>query len=320
MKFLYALSAVNAAPLSGTVSPDGSCGGTNKYVCSLGACCSQYGYCGTSGDFCGVGCQSAFSTGCYVAPVTPPSTNPIAAPKANCVSGRYNFNRITQDPAANPDLFDFRVDYGYISGPQSNLDINNGKAKLNLVKTATAPANGIRLSSTRFIKHAKITARLKAVNVPGVVTTFITMSPRGDEIDMEIVGKNPNQFESMVFYKGIKEYGLHGGIHSVNNAGSFHEYGIDWRSDAISWSVDGKTVRTYKNDQNAVSPMTPKGERWYPTEESQIQIAVWDGIGVPAWTGAPIPWGQNTKYSAEYEWIDVQCYNDKNQIVPKWPA
>jgi hypothetical protein len=50
---------------SDKVSPDGSCGGTNEYVCAgsgFGDCCSAYGYCGSSTGHCTVGCQSAFGT------------------------------------------------------------------------------------------------------------------------------------------------------------------------------------------------------------------------------------------------------------------
>lgn len=50
---------------SGAVSPDGTCGGTNAYTCNgsgFGNCCSQYGWCGSTTDHCGTGCQSAFGT------------------------------------------------------------------------------------------------------------------------------------------------------------------------------------------------------------------------------------------------------------------
>ncbi|KAL0938384.1 agglutinin Isolectin 1 [Colletotrichum truncatum] len=58
-------AATSAAPnppsTSGKASPDGSCGGTNGYKCPTGQCCSRRGWCGTTSDFCGFGCQSAFS-------------------------------------------------------------------------------------------------------------------------------------------------------------------------------------------------------------------------------------------------------------------
>jgi peptidoglycan/xylan/chitin deacetylase (PgdA/CDA1 family) len=46
----------------GVLSPDFTCGGINGYVCASGSCCSQYGWCGTSSDYCAAGCQPAFGT------------------------------------------------------------------------------------------------------------------------------------------------------------------------------------------------------------------------------------------------------------------
>lgn len=54
-------ATTSAAPVeTGGVSPDGSCGGTNAFTCVTGTCCSQFGFCGTTADHCGTGCQSAF--------------------------------------------------------------------------------------------------------------------------------------------------------------------------------------------------------------------------------------------------------------------
>ncbi|OTA80188.1 carbohydrate esterase family 4 protein [Hypoxylon sp. CO27-5] len=48
----------------GEISPDLTCGttgaGEHGYICPTGMCCSQYGYCGNSTDYCEYGCQSAF--------------------------------------------------------------------------------------------------------------------------------------------------------------------------------------------------------------------------------------------------------------------
>ncbi|KAJ3547832.1 hypothetical protein NM208_g1312 [Fusarium decemcellulare] len=53
------------APGPGSTSPDGSCGGENKYNCTgspFGDCCSSSGYCGTTSGHCGSGCQDLFGT------------------------------------------------------------------------------------------------------------------------------------------------------------------------------------------------------------------------------------------------------------------
>ncbi|KAJ9667504.1 hypothetical protein H2201_002373 [Coniosporium apollinis] len=60
-------SSTSSAPPAGTnkVSTDASCGGTTGQTCSgstFGNCCSQYGWCGSTADHCGTGCQSAFGS------------------------------------------------------------------------------------------------------------------------------------------------------------------------------------------------------------------------------------------------------------------
>ena len=47
------------------VSEDGSCGeDTTCEGSEFGDCCSQYGWCGSSVDYCGEGCQPDFGSGC----------------------------------------------------------------------------------------------------------------------------------------------------------------------------------------------------------------------------------------------------------------
>jgi hypothetical protein len=67
-------SATASIPSSSTMSPDGSCGGSNLYTCQIGSCCSQYNFCGSTDEFCGTGCQSAFGS-CGSAPIS--SSKPI---------------------------------------------------------------------------------------------------------------------------------------------------------------------------------------------------------------------------------------------------
>ncbi|KAF2669033.1 FAD-binding domain-containing protein [Microthyrium microscopicum] len=65
-------------PPSTKTSTDGSCGGSQGMTCigySQGNCCSQWGYCGSTSDYCGTGCQSVFgncgsNTGSSSAPIS----------------------------------------------------------------------------------------------------------------------------------------------------------------------------------------------------------------------------------------------------------
>ncbi|KAF1365990.1 hypothetical protein EJ07DRAFT_91671, partial [Lizonia empirigonia] len=60
------------------LSPDGTCGGTNKYKCKgsgFGDCCSPSGYCGSTTAHCTTGCQSAFGT-CTSTPTSSTAPRP----------------------------------------------------------------------------------------------------------------------------------------------------------------------------------------------------------------------------------------------------
>ncbi|KAI8908418.1 concanavalin A-like lectin/glucanase domain-containing protein [Gorgonomyces haynaldii] len=240
----------------------------------------------------------------------------------NCKSGRYKFDpaRIWSGPVPagglDPNKYDFTIDYGFTSGPTPNIEYTANGINLNIVKqTGTATSQGIRLSTVRTVLYAKITAKFAAVAQPGVVTTLITMSKEKDEIDIETVGKDTSHFQSVVFYKGIEERGpIHQGVHSVpGSIAQPHEYTIDWRNDKITWGVDGTIQREYKNDANAVSPMTPPGQRWFPNTASQVQFSVWESTSTD-WAGGPINWGSNTKFTAQYEYIDIQCYDGMGNL------
>lgn len=69
------------------------------------------------------------------------------------------------------------------------------------------------------------------------------------------MGKNVTEAQSNVFYKGIEEFGVHGGNHSVpSGISQSHVYSMDWRSDYITWAIDGNPVRTLAKE-NSTSPM-----------------------------------------------------------------
>ncbi|KAH7091911.1 hypothetical protein FB567DRAFT_516115 [Paraphoma chrysanthemicola] len=63
-------------PNTGKVSPDGSCGGANQYICKgspFGDCCSSSGFCGSTNAHCTAGCQKDFGA-CTVTDLSPDGT------------------------------------------------------------------------------------------------------------------------------------------------------------------------------------------------------------------------------------------------------
>jgi beta-glucanase (GH16 family) len=126
------------------------------------------------------------------------------------------------------------------------------------------------------LRYGRFTIEISRPRVPGVVTAVVLMASEGDEIDIEILGGDPDHWQvynlqplgalmlltcsckSNVFvpHASDKEplYGVFGGIHPYDSAGdqpstpnsvdAIHTYVIDWTAERIVWIVDDKTVRT----------------------------------------------------------------------------
>ncbi|KAL2916883.1 putative glycosidase CRH2 [Polyrhizophydium stewartii] len=263
------------------------------------------------------------------AALAPAAVQAQANVTGSCVTGRITFDRLRtysnvlpgSTPKLNVSTYDMIIDYA-----SKNVEFpSTGGASLALIKDPSGKAaTGTRVSTTRYILYGKVTARFSALSLPGAVTTFISMSDRKDEIDWEIVGKDLNSAQTNVFYKGIPEFALHGSTEAVADVSKPHEYTIDWKHNTLSWAIDGVVKRTLNKD-TSISPLTPPGERWYPSTPSLFQISVWDGgasdsKGTSDWAGGAIQWGSRSNITALYEWIDIQCYDDHDNPVPKWPA
>ena len=77
---------------------------------------------------------------------------------------------------------------------------NNNGGEIALVLTETN--NGTRISSTKYVHYATITATAKTGKWAGVVTAFITMSNIKDEIDWEWPGTKTTEAQSNFFFQG----------------------------------------------------------------------------------------------------------------------
>ncbi|KAH8194847.1 hypothetical protein TruAng_010980 [Truncatella angustata] len=84
-------SSTGASPTptgGAVVSEDGDCG--NGITCvgsEFGNCCSQYGYCGNTTDYCDQGCQPAWGSGCLSSSSSAPSTSaPTSTSKSTSVT------------------------------------------------------------------------------------------------------------------------------------------------------------------------------------------------------------------------------------------
>ncbi|KAG0238031.1 hypothetical protein BGW42_007585 [Actinomortierella wolfii] len=197
------------------------------------------------------------------------------------------------------------------------------------------------VSTTRFMQYGKVKAKIKTGSTSlGVVSAFIIRNELpGDEIDFEIVGKDPTEVQTNFYYRTppnmpaeLIDYSNSGRAPiGVDSTAGFHEYGIEWMPDYIHWTVDGKIIRTvYRNQTaddtlspNSVDPATGQRQKRFPSTPARIQFGVWDGgqgsNGTAAWAGSPTDWSRPDKaYTVLIDSVQVECYYQGNDTLV-WP-
>ncbi|KAJ7760713.1 concanavalin A-like lectin/glucanase domain-containing protein [Mycena maculata] len=261
-------------------------------------CCSEFGYCGSGGQFCLGGCNPFQS---YTLDSCKP--NPI------CKNTTYTFDDesriLTNSTLNNGDAteYDWTLDGGQIN-------VTNGELDLLLTETN----NGVRLSSTRFIHYGTITATMKTGRWNGVVAAFITMSDIRDEIDWEFPGAATTEGQTNYFWQGTPA--SHGGVTQglSDTYDNYHNYTVAWSPDALVFQIDGKTVRTVKQSDTVVN-----GVSQFPNTPSRIQLSLWpagtnaSAPGTIQWAGGMINWedpdytAAGGHFTSRIKAISVEC-------------
>lgn len=123
------------------------------------------------------------------------------------------------------------------------------------------------ISSRERFLFGRFEAIIQASNVPGVVTGFFLHrdSPR-QEIDIEIVGNQPDRLLVNVFYnpgdEGARfDYGYRGAPSQIelgfDASKSAHLFAVEWDPCEIRWMVDGKLVHRRVNWDPTPIPHLP---------------------------------------------------------------
>jgi beta-glucanase (GH16 family) len=183
---------------------------------------------------------------------------------------------------------------------------NGGVMGLNL-DTATCPsgcsskpyASGEYRSNDMY-SYGRFEVRMKTVKRSGVVTSFFTYTGPSDgqpwdEIDIEILGKDPTKMQTNYFTNGV------GGHETLINLGfdssaGYHTYAFEWwRGGTINWFVDGRLVH---QETGSRGPL--------PTHPQRIMMNLWPGIGVDSWLG-PFSY-PGAPLTAYYDWVKYTKY------------
>jgi endo-1,3-1,4-beta-glycanase ExoK len=167
---------------------------------------------------------------------------------------------------------------------------------------------GGEVASQKYFGYGDFTVRLKNSLCEGTVSSFFLMNKWKakdwvhKEIDIEFLGKNPNQVQFTVHLYPNKgtEHVFFQHTHNLgfDSSKDFHDYTIQWRKDSISWLVDGRLAHT----ENRITPdsvMQIRMNHWAANENN---------IGMVQWLGHI---DENALPSiVSYDWVKYKGVNE----------
>ena len=136
-----------------------------------------------------------------------------------------------------------------------------------LAMSATTNAkdfSGAELYTLKEFEYGKFEARMKMAAASGTVSSMFLYQNGSEiadgrpwvEVDIEVLGKSPNSFQSNIITGKAGAQQTSEKHHQVNPAAdqAFHTYGLEWTPNYVRWTVDGVEVR--KTEGGQVSQLT----------------------------------------------------------------
>ena len=188
---------------------------------------------------------------------------------------------------------------GYSNGGMFNCYWSNTCAQINdstlnmTVKKDTNNNNptgylGAEYRTDKVYSYGYYEVCMKPAKGSGLVSSFFTYTnnPRWDEIDIEFLGKDTTKVQFNYYIDGV---GGHEKLYDLgfDASSEFHVYGFNWKSNSITWYVDGKAVYTATES--------------IPEYPQQIMMNIWNCTGIDEWTG---PLDESAlPATASYKWV-----------------
>jgi len=231
---------------------------------------------------------------------TVPDTPPAEAAVQNWslwdALSSYNTSVWTKTNGVNNDTF---FGCGWVPG---NASIANGLLTLKLTNVSSwgrTYSSGEYKSNNTFT-YGTFETNMKAASGSGLVTSFFTYTGNPwDEIDIEILGKNPWQAQLNFYVSGSANHEKIIDLGFDASAG-FHKYAIEWGNGYINWYVDGKWVHGVNN-----TGFNLEYGHAMPSNPMQMMVNLWPGIGLDSWLGT------FTYTGTKYAYYDYFKYTPK---------
>ncbi|CCC67268.1 hypothetical protein NCAS_0A07100 [Naumovozyma castellii] len=192
-------------------------------------------------------------------------------------------------------------------GNPGNITYGSDGLTLTLEKRLDNPS----LHSTFYIMYGKVEAIAQAAPGQGMISSVFLQSDDLDEIDIEWTGGDTTQVQSNYFSKGQTTTYDRGEFHPVDSPQTtYHNYTVDWTKDAVTWYIDGVSVRVLPSD-------APEG---FPESPMALNIGIWAGgdsgnaPGTIEWAGGLTDYSQ-APFSMGVKQIIVTDYSSGSEYT-----
>ncbi|PVU98500.1 hypothetical protein BB560_005659, partial [Smittium megazygosporum] len=220
------------------------------------------------------------------------------------VSNMYNYQASSFNSNSNSQVCQpFSIDFGSatdfsmfdVEYCPNNARLSNGLLQLDLTKEC-----GTTLIYNQPIRRGRVDVVMKPAPSSGSVTALVFSGPPpSDEIDIEFVGRDPTQVQSMYFVKGSRielQSQFHSSFPVSDMTKVFNTYSFELTDKAVNWFLNGDLVRTLPN----------KGSLTFPGDITNFRFGVWDGSNTSGWAGT-IDWSIGSR-SAFIKSISIKPY------------
>lgn len=161
---------------------------------------------------------------------------------------------------------------------------------------------GAELTGKDQFQYGRFEARMKMVSISGSVSSmflyydnsYMLEDEPWNEIDIEVLGKNPGQWQSNIITRYPNEEGqkAHKNITSeyIHQFGSnateeFHLFGLIWTPEYIAWEIDSVEIRRDYYGQTRTEKNGPEQDQVaFMTMEQSLRFNLWSAAST-GWVG-----------------------------------
>ncbi len=187
-------------------------------------------------------------------------------------------------------------------------------------ETAKYRFYGAELFSNETFTYGKFEAKMKMAYAPGCISSmflYYNNSYKGNgevwnEIDIEVIGKEPNGFQSNLITGKSENKVTSEKVHKIDSpiADNFHIYTVEWTPDYVAWYLDGKEIR-----RNDASNDTKKQVAALVKPQS-LRFNIWSSKSTE-WVGTLLQ--KNIPISQEIDYVKVYDYDtETGSFTEKW--